>query len=76
MGVGQPARLLGDGAGHLGIAVAEAGHRRPARGIKVALAVPVDEIGALAARGHGQVGTGVAMEYVAHDAVLSWGVAR
>ena len=53
MGVGETVRLGMDRGPHVGMRMAEAGDRRPARGVDVGLAVHVEELDALAAHGDG-----------------------
>ena len=55
MGIGELVELLVQGRGHRGMAVAQAGHRRAARGVDVALAGGIDDLDALAAGGDRQV---------------------
>ncbi|MDT4858564.1 hypothetical protein FQZ97_930390 [compost metagenome] len=69
VGIGERADLLADRLDHAGVAVAEAGHRRAAAGVQVALALAVDQIGAVAADGGGVALGKAAVEYVAHDAL-------
>ena len=72
--IGELVELLVQGGRHRGMAVAEARHRRTARGVDVALARLVDELDALAADGDGQGAGDLAMQDVGHD--LSFGPRR
>ncbi|MCY1557259.1 hypothetical protein D9M68_940960 [compost metagenome] len=69
MGIGELADLLADRLDHGCVAVPQAGHGRTAAGIQVALALAVDQVGAVAPDG-GRVALGeAAVEYVAHGAL-------
>ena len=61
--------MLG-GLDDVGMAVAQAGHRRPARCVDIRLAVLIEQAYAFAPHGKGQLLLGVAMKYVCHGARL------
>ena len=68
--VGKLVELLVKGSNHVGMAVAETGHRRAAGRIDVALAVLVEQFDALAADGDGHLGVGGAVKNMGHDDFL------
>src|SRR4029450_3083681 len=56
----EPLRLLGDRPHHLGMAVADRGHRDPGQEVEVLVAILVPQPRALAAgEGHGVAGVGL-----------------
>ncbi|MDT4829698.1 hypothetical protein FQZ97_631250 [compost metagenome] len=65
--IGEFADLVADRLDHRRVAVPQAGHGRAAAGVQVALALAVDQVGAVALDGGGIALGEAAVEYVAHD---------
>ena len=70
MGVSELVELLVKRRDHVGMTVAEAGHRGAAGRIDIGLAVLVEQFDALAADGDGHFGIGGAMKNMGHDDFL------
>ena len=70
---GQAPDLLDHGLDHRRMGVAEAGHRRSARGVEVAFTAAVDQVGPFAGDGQGRCLLRVTMQDVRHARFLRGG---
>ncbi len=73
VGVGERVQLPMQRRDHVGMAVAEAGHRGAARGVEIAPALGVDDLEAGTRDGDGQDGICSAMQNVRHNGFTSRG---
>ena len=67
MGIFQRFRLAADRFDDAGMAMAQAGNGRSARGVQITLAGGIGDVDALAGDGGGQLRSRVAVENMGHD---------